>query len=328
MVDLTTTYMGIELDNPVVAASCGLVSKVEGVQKAEAAGAGAVVLKSLFEEQIRMETADTAAGLEGWDHPEARAYLQTEVWMQYGPRDYCSLIEECKGKVEIPIFASVNCTSGKWWTDYAKDLEAAGADGIELNILIPGTDPKRRGSEIEQEYIDVVRAVAGQVEIPIAAKIGFSFGSLAYITHELVDAGAKALVLFNRFHRPDIDIEAIKLKHASPFSDPVEMHFALRWIGILSGSLDCDLAATTGLHEAEHVIKQLLAGATVAQVCSTLYRNGMGQIGKILEGLEEWMERHDYEEISDFRGLLSQDEAESAAVYERRQYIKHLVEIH
>lgn len=327
MADLTTTYMGIELENPLVAASCGLVSTVEGVQKAEAAGAGAVVLKSLFEEQIRMETADAAGHLESSHHPEARAYLQTEVWMRYGPRDYCRLIEDSKKKVDIPIFASINCASGKWWLDYAKDMEASGADGIELNILVPGTDPRQTGSDVEQIYFDVVSAVANAVKIPVAAKIGFSFASLSYVSRRLVESGAKALVLFNRFRRPDIDIEDLRLKQASPFSDPVEMHYSLRWIGLLAGELPCDFAATTGLHEAEQVIKQILAGANVAQLCSTLYKNGFDQIGKIRADLEAWMEQHEFESISDFRGQLSEEQAESAAVYERRQYIKHLVEI-
>lgn len=328
MADLKTTYLGLTLSNPIVAASCGLVSTVEGVQRAADAGAGAVVLKSLFEEQIRMETAQDAAGVELWSHPEASAYLESEVWMQHGPRDYCRFVEKSKAKVEVPVIASVNCVGGKWWTDYAKDLEASGADAIELNILVPGTDPRRSGADVEQEYLDVVRAVAGAVKIPVAAKIGFSFASLAQMTRRLVDAGAQALVLFNRFHRPDIDIEEIKLKHASPFSDPLEMHLSLRWIGLLTGTLECDLAATTGLHEAEQVIKQLLAGATVTQLCSTLYRNGFGQIGKVLGELEAWMERQEFASIDEFRGKLSFSEADKPVIYERLQYIKHLVEIH
>ncbi|MBT3220203.1 MAG: dihydroorotate dehydrogenase-like protein [Proteobacteria bacterium] len=328
MANLKTTYMGIELDNPIIAASCGLVSRVEGVQRVEEAGAGAVVLKSLFEEQIRLETADEAAGVGAWDHPEAGDFMNSEVWMQYGTRDYCGLIEECKKKVEIPIFASVNCVGGKWWTSFAKDLEAAGADGIELNIWIPGTDRTRKGGDVEQEYIDIVGNVTSQVGIPVAAKIGFSFASLAYVTHQLVESGAKALVMFNRFHRPDIDIEALTLKSASPFSEAVEMQQALRWIGLLSSTLDCDLVAATGLHDSEQVIKQLLAGAAAAQVCSSLYRHGLGHIGTIVEGLEAWMERHDFDSLADFRGKLSRDGSESAAVYERSQYIRQLVGIY
>ncbi len=328
MADLETKYMGLELENPIVAASCGLLSTVEGVEKAAAAGAGAVILKSLFEEQIRMETSQAAASMESYSHPEAAAYAQTEVWMRYGPRDYCELIEKSKAAVDVPVIASVNCSTSGRWTDYAKDMEASGADGIELNILVPGTDPTQSGSEIEQVYFDVVRGVSSAVTIPVAAKIGFSFGSLAYVTKKLVESGATAVVLFNRFHRPDIDIEGLRLKHASPFSDPIEMHFSLRWIGLLAGNLDADLAATTGLHETEHVIKQLLAGATVTQLCSTFYRHGFDRIGEMIQGIEEWMDRHDFDSIDDFRGSLSFGEAESAAIYERRQYIKHLVEIH
>jgi len=328
MADLTTSYMGLTLKNPIVVASCGLVAKVEGVLKAESAGAGAVVLKSLFEEQIRREAAETAESLEEWSHPEAGAYLQSEVWMRYGPRDYCRFLEDCKKQVALPIIASVNCVGGKWWTDYAKDLEASGADAIELNILVPETDPDQSGTQVEAQYLEVVQRVSRQVKIPVAAKIGFSSVHWANMTRALVKSGARALVLFNRFHRPDIDLEHLRLKHASPFSDPLEMNYGLRWIGLLAGQLDCDLAATTGLHEAEHVIKQLLAGATVVQICSTLYRNGFEQIEKILDGLEVWMARHDFQSIDDFRGQLSFSRAESPAIYERRQYIKHLTEIH
>jgi dihydroorotate dehydrogenase (fumarate) len=328
MADLETTYMGLTLENPVVMASCGLVSKVDGVKRAAAAGAGAVVLKSLFEEQIRAESADEAAGTGLWGHPEAQAYLQSEVWMRYGPRDYCKLVEDSKKAVEIPIIASVNCVGRGWWTDYAKDLESSGADAIELNILVPGTNPDQTGAEVEQIYFDVVSQVASQVKIPVAAKIGFSFASIANVTRRLVEAGAKGLVIFNRFHRPDIDIEDLELKHATPFSDPVEMHYTLRWIGLLSGKVGCDIAATTGLHQAEHAIKALLAGARVVQVCSTVYRNGFPQIGTIVEGIDAWMNQHEFDEIQDFRGSLSVEEAESAAIYERLQYIKHLVEIH
>lgn len=328
MVDLSTTYMGLPLKNPIVVASSGRVSTVEGVEKAAAAGAGAVVLKSLFEEQIRMENADVEAGTQAFAHPEAAAYLQSEAWMRYGPRDYCKLIEQAKEAVDIPVLASVNCITGKWWTDYAKDMESAGADGIELNILVPGTDPDVSSSEVEQIYFETIKSTAKAVSIPVAAKIGFAFGSLAHVAKHLVDDGARALVLFNRFHRPDIDIEKLKLKAASPFSDPIEMHYSLRWIGFLAGALNCDFAATTGLHEAEHVIKQLLAGATVAQLCSTIYQNGFDQVGHIIKGLEEWMERQDFETIDDFRGRLSHRRAESPAMYERRQYIKHLVGIH
>jgi dihydroorotate dehydrogenase (fumarate) len=320
--------MGLELRNPIVAASCGLVATVEGVERAAAAGVGAIVLKSLFEEQIRHDTTETAAAMEDYSHPEAAAYAQSEIWMRYGPRDYCELIERSKAAVDVPIIASVNCTSGAWWADFAGDMEAAGADAIELNILVPGSDPTQDGAAAERVAVDTVRAVAAAVRVPVAAKIGFTYGSIAHAARELVGAGAKGLVLFNRFHQPDIDIERLILKHASPFSDPVEMHFALRWIGLLSGHVGADLAATTGLHEAEHVIKTLLAGATVAQLCSTLYRHGFGKVGEVLRGLEEWMGRHGFETVDEFRGTLSYGEAESAAIYERRQYIKHLVGVH
>lgn len=328
MADLKTVYMGLSLDNPVVMASCGLVSVAEGVKKAADAGAGAVVLKSLFEEQIRAETAEAAAGIDAFDHPEARAYLQTEEWMRYGPRDYCRLIEGAKKAVSVPVIASVNCVSDRWWAEYPKDLEAAGADAIELNILVPGTDPTRSGSVVERMVVDTVAGVAGQVRIPVAAKIGSCYGSLAYVARELVEAGARGLVLFNRFWRPDIDVEKMILKGASPFSDPVEMHLALRWIGLLHGDLDCDLAATTGLHEAEHVIKVLLAGAGVAQVCSTVYRKGFGQIRTIVDGLSAWMDRKGFASLDEVRGKLSERSAKDAALYERQQYIKHLVEVH
>ncbi len=328
MADLKTVYMGLELANPVVMASCGLVAAVEGVKKAADAGAGAVVLKSLFEEQIRAETADAAAGVDAFDHPEARAYLQTEEWMRYGPRDYCRLIEGSRKAVSVPVIASVNCISDRWWAEYPKDLESAGADAIELNIQVPGTDPGRSGAVVERMVVDTVAGVAGQVRIPVAAKIGCSYGSLAHVAGEIAEAGAKGLVLFNRFWRPDIDVEKLILKGASPFSDPIEMHLALRWIGILHGTIPCDLAATTGLHEAEHVIKTILAGAAVAQVCSTVYRRGFGQIRAIVDGLGAWMDRKGHASLDEVRGKLSVKTTKDVALYERQQYIKHLVEVH
>jgi dihydroorotate dehydrogenase (fumarate) len=206
-------------------------------------------------------------------------------------------------------------------------LEGAGADGIELNILIPGTDAARAGSDVERAVVEVAHQVVSQVSVPVAVKIGSSYASLANMVSQLVDAGVKGLVLFNRYHQPDMDLDSLTLKHASPFSDPREMHLALRWIGLLAGNVEADFAASTGIHQAEQVVKQLLAGATVTQLCSTLYKNGMTQLGTVVAGLEQWMDQKGYGRVDEFRGTLSHQAADSAAVYERRQYIKHLVGI-
>jgi len=321
MADLSTEYMGLSLSNPLIVASSGLTKSVDGVRKCADAGAGAVVLKSLFEEQIAAQAEDMEEHLWLYGHTEAFEYV-SKMAMPLGPRDYLKLVEGAKAAVSIPVIASLNCITARWWKDYAKQIEAAGADGLELNISVMPSDPARTGLEIEKIYIDIVESLKGVVRIPVAVKIGPYFTSVARVAAELSERGVSALVLFNRFYQIDIDIDQMDIVPGIRFSSPDEMSLPLRWIAILAGSVECDLAASTGVHDGAGLIKQVLAGATAVQVCSTLYGNGVEHIGRILETVETWMQRHDFAKVGDFRGILSRQVTDRPELYERLQYIK------
>jgi dihydroorotate dehydrogenase (fumarate) len=326
MADLSTQYMGLPLRNPLIVASCSLVNNLEGVLRCAQAGAGAIVLKSLFEEQMRAEAKDIEQDIWLPGHPEAFEYV-SKMGMVLGPREYLQLIKGAKQAVDVPIIASLNCISPKWWADYARQIEAAGADALELNISVTPSDPERGSEDIESIYFRILEEVKARVDIPIAVKIGPHFASMARVATELCRRGTSALVFFNRFYQLDIDIDKLALAPGYKFSSPQEMSQPLRWIALLSGRLTCDLAASTGVHDGTGVIKQLLAGATVVQLCSTLYLNGIEQIGRILQELEAWMKKHNFESIDQIRGMLSQMQSDNPELYERLQYIKFLVGI-
>jgi len=326
MADLSTKYMGLDLKNPLVVASCSLVNNVEGIRKCVDVGAGAIVLKSLFEEQIHAEAKDLEEHLWLYGHSEAFEYV-SKLAMPLGPREYLKLIEKAKSAVSVPVIASLNCITPRWWADYAKQLDAVGADGLELNISVMPSDPGRTSEEIENLYLEIVETLRASVKVPIAVKIGSDFTSVARMADRLAQRGASALVLFNRYYQIDIDIEKIAVKPGYRFSSPDEMSIPLRWIALLAGRVGCDLAASTGVHDGAGVIKQLLAGATVVQLCSTLYLNGVERIGQILREIEEWIDGHGFTSLSEVRGKLSQMQSEHPELYERLQYIKALVGI-
>lgn len=326
MVNLSTKYAGLNLRNPLIAASSSLSSTSEGVRRLAEAGAGAVVLKSLFEEQMQAEAKYLDQVFEpGW-HPEAREYVG-RLGMEIGPREYLKLIEQAKKAVSIPVIASLNCISPKWWVNYANQIEEAGADAIELNISMMPSDPNFRSQDIEQLFLKIFEEVKAVVDIPIMVKIGPYFTSLAWMAKELDKRGASALVLFNRFYQLDIDIDKLKITHGHRFSSSEEMSLPLRWIALLGGRVKCDLAASTGIHDGFGVIKQLLVGATAVQICSTLYLEGIKQINLILEEIENWMKIHNFDSINQIRGKLSQLQSDQPEVYERLQYIKAMVGI-
>ncbi len=350
MADLSTHYMGMALRNPIVVASSSLTGTLDGVKKCAAAGAGAIVLKSLFEEQISAETGALSRYADYAGHGEAAEYLQT-YGMELGPRAYLKLVGDAKKAVDVPIIPSLNCFSSERWSEYARQLESAGADAIELNVGLMPNQIKQEGAEIEERYCRILHDVKTRVTIPVAMKIGPYFTSFANVadklTRDLAEApdfsvgwykkdlktgkivwqGADALVLFNRFYQLDIDIDKLALVAGNPYSTSAEIHTALRWISLLAGKVHCDLAATTGIHTGEDAIKQLLAGATVVQPCSTLYKNGHRQIGRMLEEIESWMTAHNFKALKDFRGLLSQARSDRPESYERLQYIKLFVGI-
>jgi len=325
MADLSTNYMGLKLKNPLMVASSSLTRDLNGIRRLADNGAGAIVLKSLFEEQVKMDIADDLEQHAGssW-HSEAYDYVH-KMGMEFGPSEKLKLIEEARKAVSIPVIASLNCVSANWWKDYAKQIESAGADGIELNIAYSVTDIKRDAKDVEQLYCKILDKVKGSVKLPVAVKLGPYFTSFSNFAYELCGRGADALVLFNRFYQFDIDIEKRKIVGGNPMSSMSEMSLSLKWIALLAHRINCDLAATTGVHTGVQVIKQLLAGARVVQICSVLYKNGAEYIGTLLKEVTDWMDAHKVKSLDEIRGSLSQEESDKPELYERLQYIKALV---
>jgi len=326
MADLSTTYLGLKLRNPFIVASCSLSKTADGVRRCADAGAGAVVLKSLFEEQIMADAHGSEIDASFLWHPEALDYVQ-RMGLEFGPRQYLKLIEESKRAVSIPVIASLHCVSSGLWTDYVRQIAAAGADAVELNISVMLSDPKRAAGDVEHIYFDAVERVARLAKIPVAVKIGPYFTSVARIASELWMRGAAGLVLFNRFYQFDINVETMELSPGYKLSSPQEIALPLRWISLLSGKVKCDLAASTGAHDGAGAVKLLLVGATAVQLCSTLYKNGLGQIERVRADTESWMEKHGFKSVDQMRGKLSQARSDKPELYERLQYIKALVGI-
>lgn len=322
MKDLSTTYLGLDLKNPLIVGSCGFTNSIEKIGELAENGAGAIVLKSLFEEQI---LADLSANLESYttDYPGATDYVR-EYTRGNEVDTYLKLIAGAKKKVDIPIIASINCVSAKEWTSFAKSVENEGADAIELNVSLLPSNPKVTSQQNEQQYVDIVNSVSEMVSIPVALKMSHYSASLANLIQKLSWTDKIAgFVLFNRFYSPDIDINKMVVKSSELLSTSAEGTLPLRWIALLSGIVEKDLVASTGVHDSEGVVKQLLAGATAVQVVSTIYKNGMGQLGTILDGLENWMDEKSYNTLKDFRGQLSFDNVEDPAVFERTQFMKY-----
>ncbi|MBN1999589.1 dihydroorotate dehydrogenase-like protein [candidate division KSB1 bacterium] len=322
MPQIDSTYMNLKLSNPIIVASSGLTKSARQIKSCEDAGAGAVVIKSLFEEVLAGKDfgLDVSTGM----HAEAYDYLRSELEMQYGPRDYCRVIEDAKKSVDIPVIASINCVSAKWWPSYAKQIESAGADGLELNVFKTAFDPTTSGEDIEKIYFDVIQAVKEKVNIPVAMKIGSYFSSLPNLARELRQRGVDALVLFNRFTELDIDIEKISLQNTFQFSSKYEIYRPLRWIAILSGRIGCDLAATTGIHSAQDMIKMILAGASAVQLASLLYTDGLEKIRSFLTFLESWMTQNNFKTIEEFKGKLSLKNTQTNEIYLRSQFMEKI----
>lgn len=322
MADLTTRYLGLTLRNPIVAGSSGLSNSAEGVLRLEEAGAGAVVLKSVFEEEISLEYQATMRDeLRRGGSPEAMDYFDRQIRGEKLDH-YRALISQSKKRASIPIIASVNCTFSYEWAYFAREMEAAGADALELNMSFLPTDFRRTAEEQEASYFRVIERVRQQVSIPVSLKISHYFTNLGPMIQRLSTTGIAGLVLFNRLWQPDIDIEKLTIVPARALSSPDEIALALRWVAIMSGRVPIDLAGSTGVHSGEAVIKMLLAGARVVQVASVLYREGLGHLGVMLAGLRTWMDAHGYTAIDEFRGLLSQAASADPAMYERVQFMR------
>jgi len=323
MADISTTYMGLKLRNPIIAGSSGLTNSIENIQKIYENGAGAIVLKSLFEEQINHSVNKTFHQNENnFVYPEALDYI-SHYTRENDLERYLKLIRDAKSKVDIPIVASINCVSPSEWVSFANNIAEAGADAIELNIFILPSDPRRKADHLEQVYFEIIESVMKQVNIPVSAKISYYFSGLTNMALQLSWTGIKGLVLFNRFFSPDIDIDKFEITAGSVYSVPGELSLSLRWVALLSDKIQCDIAASTGVHDGEAMIKQLLAGAKAVQIASVLYINGFEQIGLMTGALNEWMDKHGFATTSDFIGRLSYKLAENPAAYERVQFMKH-----
>ena len=326
MVDLSTTYLGLKLKNPIVASSSPLSHKVESVLKLEQAGASAVVMYSLFEEQIIQESLklheDLLRGTESY--AEALTYIPEIGQYSIGPEVYVEHLRKVKQAVSIPVMGSLNGVSTGGWIDYARKIEQAGADGLELNLYYLATDPDVTGAELEETYFTLVRDVCSQVQIPVAVKLSPFITALPNFARHLVDAGAKGLVLFNRFYQPDIDLEALEVVPNLVLSDADELRLPLRWIAILYGKIKADFGLTSGVHDATGVLKAVMAGAKVSMIASELLQNGVSRIPAILADVQGWLEEHEYESISQARGSMSQASIAEPAAYERAQYMKVL----
>lgn len=319
--DLSTEYLGMTLKNPIIVSSSKLTSDIGNIKKCADVGAGAIVLKSLFEEQL---IADSSALMDQdikyfW-FPEAIEHINRHS-KEYGLKQILELIREAKDYTDIPIIASINCITSHEWPQFAKTLEEAGVDAIELNIDIFPFDRQTTCGEISNKYIEIVQEVKEYIDIPVTVKMGNYFTNIIQMAHDLETAGANGLVLFNRYYRPDIDIETETLVRDNIMSSPVEVTKSLRWVALLSPQLDCSIAAGTGIHNAKGVIKQLLAGASATQICSTLYINGISYIDTILYDLQKWMEKHNYSAVSEFKGKVAQLEGNSEK-FERMQFLK------
>ncbi len=324
--DLTTTYMGMTLKNPLVPSASPLSQTLDGIRLMEDAGAAAVVMYSLFEEQIRAEAQqlDHYLSYNIELYPEALTYFPDLKNYNIGPEGYLELIRSAKEAVNIPIIGSLNGVSTGGWTGYARKIEEAGADGLELNVYYIPTSPDISAADVEQTYLDIVRAVKASVSIPVAIKLSPYFSATANMARRLAESGADALVLFNRFYQPDFDLEELTVVPGLVLSSPVEMRLPLRWVAILYGRIKTDFAITSGVHSHLDVLKALMAGANVAMMTSELLQNGVGRLSEVLEGLALWMEEHEYESVTQMRGSMSQQHVGEPAAFERANYMKVL----
>lgn len=321
--DLTTTYLGMKLRTPLVPSASPLSDEIDNIKRMEDAGASAVVLSSLFEEQLLLDRYELhhhlTHGAESF--AEALTYTPEPDDIRLGAEDYLERIRKAKEAVAIPIIASLNGISIGGWTDYANLIQEAGADALELNIYYIPTDPTLTGAEVEQTYLDILTIVKSLVTIPVAVKLSPFFSNLANMAKRLDEAGADALVLFNRFYQPDIDLDNLVVRPNVILSTPHALRLPLRWIAILYGRIRADLAATSGIHTAQDVIKMLMAGANITMLCSTLLRHGIDHISLIEQRLRQWMEEREYESVRQMRGSMSQVHCANPAEFERAQYV-------
>lgn len=326
MVDLSTTYLGLKLKNPLVASASPLSEKVGTVRRLEEAGASAVVMYSLFEEQIIHESLELDHFLTQGANTfaEALSYFPNTGKYSLTPDNYIEHLQRVKEAVSIPVIGSLNGVSTGGWIKYAKKIEEAGADALELNIYFLPNDHKLTSTELEDAYVTLVKNVRGQTKLPIAVKLSPFFTSLPNMVTRLVDAGANGLVLFNRFYQPDFDLELLEVVPNLILSNSHELRLPLRWIAMLYGHVNADFALTSGVHTPEDVVKSIMAGASVAMTTSALLKRGVEYAAEILKGVEMWMEEHEYASIQQMKGSMSQKAVAEPSAFERANYMKVL----
>ncbi len=324
--DLSTSYLGMKLRTPLVCSASPLSETLDGIRKMEDAGASAVVLSSLFEEQLTRDRDELLTRLTEHTnaYAEAQSFFPAVETFHWGPEAYLNHIRKAKEAAKIPIIASLNGTSLGGWTGHAKDMQTAGADALELNIYYIPTDPSVDGAEVERTHVEILRAVRAAVSIPVAVKVSPFFSNMAHMAKQLDDAGAGALVLFNRFYQPDFDLDALEVRPNLLLSTPQALRLPLHWTAVLSGRIKADLAATSGVHAATDALKLLMAGASVTMLCSVLYKFGIDHL-KVMEGeLVRWLEEREYASVTQLRGSMSQRNCSDPSAFERQQYIRTL----
>jgi dihydroorotate dehydrogenase (fumarate) len=324
--DLTTNYLGMTLRTPLVPSASPLSEEISSIKQMEDAGAAAVVLYSLFEEQLVRDQLELHQHLTDYtdSFSEALSFFPKPSEFRLGPEGYLNHIRKAKEAVDIPIIASLNGRSLGGWTGYAREIQQAGADALELNIYYIPTDMEASGAQIEQTYLDILHAVRAAVTIPVAVKLSPFFSNMANMARRLDEAGADSLVLFNRFYQPDIDLDLLEVRPNVLLSTAQALRLPLTWIGILHGRIKADLAATGGIHTAHDVLKMLMAGANVTMLCSALLTHGVDHINRIEQGMRSWLEEHEYESVRQMQGSISQLKCADPAAFERAQYIKAL----
>ncbi len=323
MADLRTSFLGLDLKNPLVVSSCPLSSDPDTVAKLEAAGAGAVVMRSIFEEQIREDIAAMESSLDGDNSAAAMEYLRAGLAGRFGPQSYLDTLSAMRRRVKIPLIASVNCVEANNWVAYARKIEMAGADALELNLYHMPVDPSEDAAQVEARRLGLVKEVLREVRIPVAIKLSQHYTSLLAFARAADALGVKGMVLFNRFLQTDVDVERESMFLATNYSTPAALHAQLRWTAVLRNRVRCDIAVSGGIHAWDGLVKALLVGANVGYVCSALYaRDDFCVIGEILNGLADWMGRKGYQSVSDFRGKLGEKDLTDGEGFERVQYVK------
>lgn len=320
MANLSTTFAGLKLRNPFIISSSGITSSLDKIRKLDSLGAGAIVLKSLFEEQILHESDKT---LSGSDYPEALDYVKAYT-RDNSLVEYLNLIRDAKRAVHIPIIASINCISVNEWMDFAVQIQDAGADALELNVFYLPVNKDKSAQDYESIYYNLLEGIRKKISIPVIIKLGYHFTNLTYIVNQLYFRKADGVVLFNRFYEPDINITDLKITSSEVFSSPADIRNSLRWVGIISSQVpQIDIAASTGIHSGDAAVKQILAGAKAVQVCSVLYKNGVDFLPKIIDRFESWMIENNFKSVDEFCGKMNYSNIGDPAVYERSQFMKY-----